>query len=461
MPDTLPLGAVLNNRYKIISVLGQGGMSNVYLVEDDKLQSRWALKEMLDVFPDSDKAEILERFRKEAQILAGIKHANLPRVFDYFEEQGRHYLVMEHIEGLTLQEIFDQNPGLSWQKAVDWGVQICDVLESLHGAGIVYRDLKPANVMVDRGNRVYLIDFGIARLFTGNKIHDTVIIGTPGFASPEHHGTAETDSRSDIFSLGATLHYLITRKDPGIIPFVFEEPSSVSPQVPHAVSAAVMKALSLKPGDRFQKAAHMREALLKASGAGAALSPHKAHPPAASATKTLPPAGGTDAASSETFRADLVKVYETPAALSGGMLAFASWLLTMGGGFVPDLVILSLCAWAPSAYVFRRIRDHLLGMPREITISAGQEGIQFIREGRAVLVPWGEITGLLSFREQSRVGIPVTKYRVSTLRGDFEYSTDMEKVNRINDLIITRGNLRLVSESGAYRRYARQANDEY
>jgi len=458
MTDTLELGKILNTRYKVIGVLGRGGMSNVYLVEDDKLHSRWALKEMLDIFPDEEKLEIIERFKKEARILAKMKHSNLPRVFDYFEESGRHYLVMEYIEGLTLEEVFEKNPQLSITKILDWSIQICDVLETLHGEGIIYRDLKPSNVMIDQNNRVYIIDFGIARLFSGNKIHDTVIIGTPGFASPEHHGTAETDFRSDIFSLGATMHYLLTRKDPGIIPFAFEEPAAINKDIPDSLSNVVMKALALKPKERFQSAGGMRELLLRISnkelkpGTGATLSL------SAKTSGTTLSSHGSDQPDPIEFRGiqiflvDHIKSYIYPAAISGAMVFLTAWLL---GGFSPSLLPFAMGAWIPSAYIVRRAGEYIFRLPMMLKIRLSREGVQFSLQTRSVMVSWSDITGLLVFRERSRVGLLVTKYRISTKKGDFEYSGEMENINRLNDLFIVHAGLKLVGESGGYRRYSR------
>jgi len=144
-------------------------MGCVYLVEDLKLGCPWALKEMIFPFEEG-KEEALKQFKREAQILAKVKHPHLPKVFDYFEEKNRYYLVMEYIDGLNLMEVLEKNGKLHWKKALDYALQICDVLKFLHKQGIIYRDLKPSNVMVDPKGNVYLIDFGIARFFKGKKI---------------------------------------------------------------------------------------------------------------------------------------------------------------------------------------------------------------------------------------------------------------------------------------------------
>lgn len=470
MTDTLELGKILNSRYRIISVLGRGGMSNVYLVEDDKLKSRWALKEMLDIFPDQQKTEILERFRKEAEILAGMKHANLPRVFDYFEEEGRHYLVMEYIEGLTMEEIISRNQTVPVERVLDWSIQICDVLETLHNQGIIYRDLKPSNIMVDKDDKISLIDFGIARLFTGNKIHDTIIIGTPGFASPEHHGTSETDARSDIYSLGATMHYLLTGRDPGLMPFVFEDPAKLRPQLSPELSAVVMEALVLNPGERIQSAGKLREKLEKIQKPKTAQGPAKtiAKSPESTpvrAAKEPPPASVPDTpcegpiaipfTGDETFHVDLFRAYLYPAAISGGLVFLLAWILTMGAGISGPMFLYSLGAWLPSTFLARKVSEYVFKIPRSLAIRLRPEGLTFTTSTGTVKASWDQVNSLLIFREKSRVGITITKYRLSTNRGDFEYTGDLTNLHRFNDLIITHSGLHLSGETGFYRRYTR------
>jgi len=447
----LEKGTILNDRYKILGILGQGGMSNVYLVEDQKLQSRWALKEMLDVFPTQEKGEILEQFKKEARILAGLKHPNLPRVFDYFEENNKHYLVMEYLEGLTLEEIFAKNPVISPEKVLDWGIQLCDVLDSLHREGIIYRDLKPGNVLVDRNNRVYLIDFGIARFFCGGKIHDTVIIGTPGFASPEHHGQAETDARSDIFSLGATLHYLLTRVDPMHIPFLFKNPSEILPDLPNEFSEAIMKAVSMDPSERFQSAGEMKEFLenkVKLAVEGKVSVP---------VVKTTVGSVGDKKKkniidSVQTFTVDPIKSLAPPTVLSGGIVFITAILITQGLPTLP-MIALSSVAVIPVAYLFRSLYKYIFKTPEKLIVTLDSKGITFIRKEINMEILWKEITGLLIFQEKSRLGTGITKYKLFTSRGNFEYDGEMRNVKKLNELIIQMAELDLAGEHGEYKRY--------
>ena len=456
MKEILETGTILNDRYRVLNVLGKGGMSNVYLVEDQKLHSQWALKEMLDIYPDDEKEEILEQFRKEARILAGMKHSNLPRVFDSFEENNRHYLVMEYIEGLTLEDIFEKDPDISPRKILDWSIQLCDVLDYLHSQGIIYRDLKPGNVMVDKENRVYLVDFGIARLFSGGKIHDTIIIGTPGFASPEHHGRAETDGRSDIYSLGATLHFLLTRNDPQKIPFVFKKPSELNPKIPEKFSFAIIKAVALDPSERFQTVKEMKEFLVdkvkpvvsgefeKAEGWNREESTPRKTSPLKRAARTVP-------LDQKKFCSDPIKTMTPPITISGGAVFTATIIVTGGVSLVP--LLWSAAVIVPLSFLFRELMKYVNKSPAALTVNLDEDKINLVRGRININIPWEKVTGLLVFQEKSRIGTLVKRYKLFTEEGNFEYSGEMGNVEKLNDLIIQFAGLHLKGGSGDYKRY--------
>lgn len=257
-------GAVIAERYGLEGVLGEGGMGVVYLVGDRSLPGcRWALKELLPD-PNDDATEQEAQFRREAEILCGLSHRTLPTVSAWFIDGGRHYLVMEYIQGETLFDVLERTSDafIAEETLRDWGLQLCDTLHYLHSQSppVIYRDLKPKNIIHTKDG-LKLIDFGIARTYEAEKATDTIVIGTPGFASPEQYGRRQTGPRSDIYSLGATLHTLATRLDPADSPFCFAVPSSVNPSLSYAFDVAVLKALSLKPEDRFQTALAFREAL--------------------------------------------------------------------------------------------------------------------------------------------------------------------------------------------------------
>jgi len=258
----------LAGRYIILKKIGQGGMAAVYQAADSRIPGKWwAVKEMSDaaIADPQAKQQAVQRFQQEAQMLALLNHPNLPNVSDYFSEAGRQYLVMEFIEGETLQALLDRHTGpLSERQVVDWGVQLCDVLDYLHSQQppIIFRDLKPANIMLDKGGRVKLIDFGIVRHFNPAKASDTIPFGSPGYAPPEQYGKGQTDASSDIYALGATLHQLLTGHDPAQTPFQFPPISSLNPLVSPDVEQAVMRALEQSPAARWPSAREMRQALL-------------------------------------------------------------------------------------------------------------------------------------------------------------------------------------------------------
>ncbi len=263
----LPLGTIVQGRYKVSSVLGQGGMGAVYLVEDQKVfGKRLALKELLDTFTNpAERAQAIQQFEQEAQMLVSLSHPNLPQISDYFSERGRQYLVMECIEGETLEDILANTSGfLPEAQVVDWVVQICDVLEYLHSRQppVIFRDLKPDNMMLGKGDRIKLIDFGIARLFRPGKSKDTQIMGSPGYAAPEQYGTGQTDARSDIYSLGATMHELLTKRDPSTQPHVFPPCKALNNAVSDLAAGVISKATNLDPGKRYQSATEMKHAML-------------------------------------------------------------------------------------------------------------------------------------------------------------------------------------------------------
>jgi serine/threonine protein kinase len=263
----LPAGTVLSDRYEIIRTIGQGGMGSVYLASDRRLSvKQWAVKEMILTNTEfQDKAEVEKLFTDEAHILASLDHPNLPRVMDFFSEGDRKYLIMEYIEGETLEKVvLKEEAFLPVKRVLTYSLQIADVLKYLHNqkpSPIIFRDLKPQNIMITRDDRVKLIDFGIARIFVAGKSKDTIVLGTPGYASPEHYGRAQTDQRSDIFSFGATLYFLLTREDPGKSPFHFPPPRTINGDIPTDLDALILKAVSISPGSRYRSIGEMMDEL--------------------------------------------------------------------------------------------------------------------------------------------------------------------------------------------------------
>lgn len=261
---------LLKNRYEIVSILGKGGMGCVYKVADRKQRGRlFAAKELQAGKLSEEKLrEALEQFRTEARILMRLTHQNLPKVYDYFSDRDLHYIIMEYVRGKTLDEILDARKGkpVDEQIALSWALQICRAMHFLSvqkPRPIVFRDMKPSNIIISRDGRVKLIDFGIARFFKEDKREDTYVYGTPGYAAPEQYGSGQTDVRSDIFSLGATLHHCLTGRNPSENPLDFPDPRSLNQTLSRETAGIIKKALEHDMEKRFQSAREMKQAVQK------------------------------------------------------------------------------------------------------------------------------------------------------------------------------------------------------
>jgi WD40 repeat protein/tRNA A-37 threonylcarbamoyl transferase component Bud32 len=218
---------LLKQRYRIISQIGKGGFGAVYKAADLQFGNRLvAIKEMSQSsLSQQELIEATESFKREALLLAGLTHPNLPRIYEQFTDRGRWYLVMDFIEGETLEEHLGKmkDGKLPVDPVLEIGIQLCMVLEYLHirQPPIIFRDLKPANVMLTTHGHIYLIDFGIARHFKPGQAKDTTALGSTGYAAPEQYGKAQTTPRADIYALGVTLHQLLSGNDPADTPFQF------------------------------------------------------------------------------------------------------------------------------------------------------------------------------------------------------------------------------------------------
>jgi serine/threonine protein kinase len=266
----LPGGTLLQNRYLIERLLGGGGMGVVYLARDQRLANRpCAIKEMIDHFIDpQQRRQASEYFAGEADVLANLRHPAIPAISDRFDQANRHYLVMEYVEGHNLEEAMSNAAGrpLDESLVVDIARQLCEVLAYLHNLNppIIYRDMKPSNVMLTPKGRVMLIDFGIARLF--KPASKGTMIGTLGFAPPEQY-QGRVDPRSDIYSLGATLHYVLTARDPEKFPpFSFPPVRELRPGVSANLAGAVDHALAYEAENRPATIGEFRDMLLYGTG---------------------------------------------------------------------------------------------------------------------------------------------------------------------------------------------------
>ena len=262
--------SILMQRYLIVQLAGRGGMSAVYLAQDmQRGQRRVAIKEMsAHNLDEQERAASVARFQQEAHLLGSLSHPNLPTIYDAFESGGRSFLVMDFIEGKTLLQLLQEaRQPLPVDQVMRYADQLCDVLTYLHQQHppIVFRDLKPTNVMVTQQGHLYLIDFGIARFFKEGQPQDTVMLGSPGYAPPEQHGIGQTSPRSDLYALGATLHCCLTDRDPyhASDRFSFAPVRQINPQVPVELDQLIQRLLSLDERQRPASAQEVKQALMR------------------------------------------------------------------------------------------------------------------------------------------------------------------------------------------------------
>jgi serine/threonine protein kinase, bacterial len=250
--------SLAHGRYLIMELLGQGGMGAVYKAQDLQAQRVVAVKEMSqNGLSGQELQDAIMAFTREAELLAALNHRSLPQVYEQFEEHGRRYLIMEFIQGVTLEQYWEnyrrQGRPIPVEHILAIGIQLCAVLDYLHmqQPPLIFRDLKPDNSMLTLQGQVYLIDFGIARLLKPGQVKDTVALGSPGYAAPEQYRQT-TSPRSDIYSLGAVLHQLLTGDDPAQTPFHFKPLSINMPMLEELV-------MSMVEDDEAQRPATMKQ----------------------------------------------------------------------------------------------------------------------------------------------------------------------------------------------------------
>ncbi len=286
MTGPVTVGKLLGGRYRIVKLIGEGGFGAVYKANDERFQAMRvvAIKEMSDAnLSASEREQALEDFRREANLLVQLNHPNLPQVSDFFEEGSKAYLVMEFIEGKTLEQVLDDAHGpLDEYLVLGWAVQLCSVLQYLHNRQppIIFRDMKPSNVMLTGDNQLKLIDFGIARIFKASATKDTTLLGSQGYAPLEQYGRSQSDPRSDIYALGATLYHLLTGIVPAdapsrrVNPQVFLTPRQLNKRISQASEEIVLMAMEQDPDERFQSAEAMRKAILQEQEAKESFAPY-------------------------------------------------------------------------------------------------------------------------------------------------------------------------------------------
>jgi serine/threonine-protein kinase len=237
----LPANQCLAGRYQIVRRIGQGGMAAVYQAQDMNLGRAVAIKEMSDaaLTDPAERQQAVAAFQQEAQLLVSLDHPHIVRVSDFFPAGNKYYLVMDFVDGASLEDLLTQRgQAFGEPEVLAWLAQLCDALSYLHSRTppIVFRDLKPGNIMAERNGAIKLIDFGIARRFRPGQRVDTTRLGTPGYAPPEQHGQGQTDARADIYALGVTAHRLLTGYDPALTPFQLPPARRLNPHVSPVIS---------------------------------------------------------------------------------------------------------------------------------------------------------------------------------------------------------------------------------
>ncbi|HEX6263627.1 MAG TPA: Stk1 family PASTA domain-containing Ser/Thr kinase [Actinomycetota bacterium] len=266
---------VLGNRYEIERVLGEGGMAKVFLGTDRVLGRTVAVKVLSPQYAEDQ--QFVARFRREAQAAAALNHPNIVSVFDTGSTGNVHYIVMEYVEGRTLQDTLREESRLTPERSIEIGEAVAKALSAAHAKGLVHRDIKPGNIMITREGQVKVMDFGIARATTSDTVTQTAaVLGTAAYLSPEQAQGETVDHRSDIYSMGVVLYEMLTGRQPftGDSPVsiayrhVTEEPippSRLNPDVRESLDAIVMKSMAKAPGDRYQSAQELIDDLRRAS----------------------------------------------------------------------------------------------------------------------------------------------------------------------------------------------------
>jgi eukaryotic-like serine/threonine-protein kinase len=372
--DTL-INTLFDGRYRIIRRLGSGGMANVYLAEDEELGRRVAIK-VLDEKHAKDE-QFVERFRREAKNAASLSHPNIVSIYDRGEAEGTFYIAMEYVEGRTLKDLILARGPLPVDQAVSYARQILSALRFAHRKGIVHRDIKPHNVLVDNDGRLKVTDFGIARAGASQMTEAGSIIGTAQYLSPEQARGAPVDQRSDLYSVGVVLTEMLT----GAVPFTGDtpveiamkhisavpKPPSVSrPDVPEDLDLVTVRALAKDPRERFQTAEEMDSELGRVL-AGLSVTDATAD----AATAVLAGAGVSDAAPTAVVRRRPPPPYAPQGGYHydepppPGRRSIWPWLLALG------LVVAAVVA---GLYAYNRIQDELnANKPVAVPLLEGKE----------------------------------------------------------------------------------------
>lgn len=255
----LEIGSIIDGKYKILNVVGKGGMSVVYLAMNEKANKQWAIKEVRKDGMQNFEV-VKQNLIVETDLLKRLKHPHLPSIIDVIDRDGTFLIVMDYIEGNPLSKALETEGAQNQEDVIEWAKQLCDVLGYLHSRKppIIYRDMKPSNIMLKPDGNVMLIDFGTAREYKSDSIADTTCLGTQGYAAPEQFGgQGQTDARTDIYCLGATLYHLVTGHNPCTPPYEMYPIRQWNPMLSSGLEEIIIKCTQRNPNDRYQSCAEL------------------------------------------------------------------------------------------------------------------------------------------------------------------------------------------------------------
>lgn len=259
------IGTLIEGKYEILTMIGKGGMSEVYLAMDKNLNKQWAVKEIKKRARDKNNAVVVQSAIAEANMMKKLDHPCLPRIVDIIDREDVIYVIMDYIEGEPLNKVLEKNGAQPQDLVIQWAQDLCEVLDYLHTQNppIIYRDMKPANIMLQPNGNIKLIDFGIAREYKEQNLEDTVSLGTKGYAAPEQFGgKGQTDRRTDIYCLGVTLYHLVTGKSPTEPPYEIYPIRYWNPELSSGLEAIILKCTQTNPDERYDSCAELLYALL-------------------------------------------------------------------------------------------------------------------------------------------------------------------------------------------------------
>lgn len=259
----LEIGSVIDGKYKILNVVGKGGMSVVYLAMNERANKQWAIKEVRKDGMQSFEV-VKQNLVAETDLLKKLNHPHLPSIIDVIDCDDTFLIVMDYIEGNPLSKALETSGAQNQDDVIEWAKQLCDVLGYLHSRKppIIYRDMKPSNVMLKPDGNVMLIDFGTAREFKSTSVADTTCLGTQGYAAPEQFGGhGQTDARTDIYCLGATMYHLVTGHNPATPPYEMYPIRQWNPMISSGLEEIILKCTQRNPEDRYQSCAELLYAL--------------------------------------------------------------------------------------------------------------------------------------------------------------------------------------------------------